>query len=130
MNVFVTIDLTVPPQKKHVAQMQSAARSLTNHLGSVQVTCPTESPKKICVRFTVPDARQSDVVDRIGRQFWQVDNYDNSSIGFSPAAKSKRRISRSNADAHLKRQVMGREVVVGIAKGKLDIRTGNRLTGE
>jgi hypothetical protein len=28
--------------------------------------------------------------------------------------------SRHNADAHLKRQVMGREVVVAITKGKLD----------
>jgi secondary thiamine-phosphate synthase enzyme len=27
---------------------------------------------------------------------------------------------RDNADAHLKRQIMGREVVVAITKGKLD----------
>lgn len=30
------------------------------------------------------------------------------------------RIGEDNADAHLKRQVMGREVVVAITKGKLD----------
>jgi hypothetical protein len=31
-----------------------------------------------------------------------------------------------NADAHLKRQVMGREVVVAITKGKLDFVRGNK----
>jgi secondary thiamine-phosphate synthase enzyme len=31
------------------------------------------------------------------------------------------RTCEDNADAHLKRQVMGREVVVAISKGKLDL---------
>jgi thiamine phosphate synthase YjbQ (UPF0047 family) len=31
-----------------------------------------------------------------------------------------------NADAHLKRQVMGREVIVAITKGQLDFDLGNR----
>ena len=31
-----------------------------------------------------------------------------------------------NADAHLKRQIMGREVVVAITKGKLDLVLGNK----
>jgi secondary thiamine-phosphate synthase enzyme len=31
------------------------------------------------------------------------------------------RTGEDNADAHLKRQVMGREVVVAITKGKLDL---------
>ena len=31
------------------------------------------------------------------------------------------RTGEDNADAHLKRQIMGREVVVAIAKGKLDL---------
>ena len=37
-----------------------------------------------------------------------IDNYDHNKTG------------EDNADAHLKRQVMGREVVVAITKGKLD----------
>jgi len=37
-----------------------------------------------------------------------IDQYDHNKTG------------EDNADAHLKRQVMGREVVVGITKGKLD----------
>ena len=38
----------------------------------------------------------------------------------SPATYAHNRTGEDNADAHLKRQVMGREVVVAITKGKLD----------
>src|SRR3954469_10522829 len=38
----------------------------------------------------------------------------------SPARYAHNRTGEDNADAHLKRQVMGREVVVAITKGKLD----------
>ncbi len=86
MEVSVTIDLSVVPQGKHVEQMRSAAGSLTDDSASVQVTRPRTSPRQICARFTVPDARQGDVVGRIGRQFWQVEDYQYSRIGFSRRA--------------------------------------------
>ena len=38
----------------------------------------------------------------------------------SPARYAHNRTGEDNADAHLKRQVMGREVVVAVTKGKLD----------
>jgi secondary thiamine-phosphate synthase enzyme len=38
----------------------------------------------------------------------------------SPARYAHNRPGEDNADAHMKRQVMGREVVVAITKGKLD----------
>ena len=38
----------------------------------------------------------------------------------SPAKYQHNRTGEDNADAHLKRQVMGREVVVAITKGRLD----------
>jgi secondary thiamine-phosphate synthase enzyme len=38
----------------------------------------------------------------------------------SPAAYRHNRTGEDNADAHMKRQIMGREVVVAITKGKLD----------
>src|SRR3954471_15011419 len=38
----------------------------------------------------------------------------------SPATHAHNRTGDDNADAHLKRQVMGREVVVAIPEGKLD----------
>jgi hypothetical protein len=38
------------------------------------------------------------------------------------------RTGEDDADAHLKRQVMGREVVVAITKGRLDPGPGNRFS--
>jgi secondary thiamine-phosphate synthase enzyme len=38
----------------------------------------------------------------------------------SPARYAHNRTGEDNADAHLKRQVMGREVVVAVTNGKLD----------
>jgi len=38
----------------------------------------------------------------------------------SPARYRHNRTGEDNADAHMKRQIMGREVVVAITKGKLD----------
>jgi len=37
-----------------------------------------------------------------------------------PVSQYRHNVGEDNADAHLKRQVMGREVVVAITKGKLD----------
>jgi secondary thiamine-phosphate synthase enzyme len=39
----------------------------------------------------------------------------------SPARYAHNRTGEDNADAHHKRQIMGREVVVAITKGKLDL---------
>ena len=96
MEVSVTIDLSVVPQPRHVEQMLSAARSLTDDPSSVRVTCPPSAPKEICAVFSIPKARQVDGVDRIGRRFWQVEDYQNSSIGFSPSPKRTRRTSGSS----------------------------------
>ncbi|MDX1961678.1 MAG: secondary thiamine-phosphate synthase enzyme YjbQ [Pirellulales bacterium] len=38
----------------------------------------------------------------------------------SPARYAHNRTGEDNADAHLKRQIMGREVVVAVTRGKLD----------
>lgn len=37
------------------------------------------------------------------------------------------RTGEDNADAHLKRQIMGREVVIAITKGNLDFVPGNKV---
>ncbi len=37
-----------------------------------------------------------------------------------PASQYRHNVGEDNADAHLKRQIMGREVVVAITEGKLD----------
>ena len=45
----------------------------------------------------------------------------------SPNHYHHNRTGEDNADAHLKRQVMGREVVVAITNGKLDFGTWERI---
>jgi hypothetical protein len=96
MQVSVTVDLSVAPQERHLEQMRSAARSLTDDPASVQVSFASTSPKQVCARFTVPDARQGDVVSQIGRRFWDIENYNDSGIGFSRPARGKRRTSGSS----------------------------------
>ena len=39
---------------------------------------------------------------------------------YAPVAQYRHNVGEDNADAHLKRQVMGREVVVAVTDGKLD----------
>jgi secondary thiamine-phosphate synthase enzyme len=38
-----------------------------------------------------------------------------------PVAQYRHNVGEDNADAHMKRQIMGREVVVAVTKGKLDL---------
>ena len=45
----------------------------------------------------------------------------------SPERYQHNRTGEDNADAHLKRQVMGREVVVAITAGRLDLGTWERI---
>jgi len=94
MQVSVTIDLSVMPESRHLEQMRSAAVSLSDDSSSVRVACLPDAPRKIEAQFSIPDARQIDVVDRIGRRFWQVEDYRDSSIGFSRPSKRKRRTNR------------------------------------
>ena len=38
----------------------------------------------------------------------------------APVSQYRHNVGEDNADAHLKRQIMGREVVVAVTRGKLD----------
>ena len=91
MNVSVTIKLTVPASAKHLEQVREAAEGLTDSRGSVEVAQLPEDPTSLKVRFTVPDARQEEVVDRLGRRFWSVEDYSTSTIGFGPRRRRSRR---------------------------------------
>ena len=68
--------------------MRQAAEALTNAKSSFQVSQPAGDPKRLTARFTVPEARQADIVDHIGRKFWDyIEDYADSSIGFSSGAR-------------------------------------------
>ncbi len=45
----------------------------------------------------------------------------------APVDQYRHNVGEDNADAHLKRQVMGREVVVAISGGRLDLGTWERI---
>src|ERR1035441_4006490 len=97
MKVTVTIDLTVPALKKHWRQMRKAARVLTDARNSVQVSQPAGNPKRLMVSFSMPKARQADVVDGIARQFWHwMEDYSDSSIGFESERRRTRRPRKSS----------------------------------
>jgi hypothetical protein len=98
MNVSVTIKLTVPAAAKHFQQVREATAGLTDSRGSVEVVQLPGDPTSVKARFTVPDARQEDVADRIGRRFWNVGDYSTSTIGFGPRRRSARRSGRLPQD--------------------------------
>jgi hypothetical protein len=96
MDVCVAIELSVTPGDHHVQQMKSAALYLTDDKSSVQVKCPPDSSKQAVAQFTIPKARQMDVVDRIGKAFWCVEDYQNCRIWFPQPPRRKRRTSGSS----------------------------------
>ena len=44
-----------------------------------------------------------------------------------PVAQYRHNVGEDNADAHMKRQIMGREVVVAVTDGKLDFGTWEQI---
>lgn len=44
-----------------------------------------------------------------------------------PVSQYRHNVGEDNADAHMKRQVMGREVVVAVTEGRLDFGTWERI---
>ncbi len=45
----------------------------------------------------------------------------------APVSQYQHNVGEDNADAHMKRQIMGREVVVAVTEGKLDLGTWERI---
>lgn len=44
-----------------------------------------------------------------------------------PVSGYRHNVGEDNADAHMKRQIMGREVVVAVTEGRLDFEPGSRF---
>lgn len=45
----------------------------------------------------------------------------------APVSQYRHNVGEDNADAHMKRQIMGREVVVAVTEGQLDLGTWERI---
>ena len=83
MNARVELECRKPPGKADEQETFEAARCLTDNPESIVISIPEEKPNTIVAEFTIPRARQGDVVDRIGRRFRvYVSNYAQSTISF------------------------------------------------
>ena len=82
MNINVEIILTQRPTTHEEHQVYEVAEYLTDNPDSVEVTIVSNKSQSIIAEFTIPNARQIEVVDRIGRAFWNIEHYSTSNISF------------------------------------------------
>jgi hypothetical protein len=83
MNVKVEIKLCTNPEKQNYDEMYNAAESLTNDVESIMIYQPKRPKNTLVAEFTIKNARQIDIVDRIGKEFsYNLEDYLDSSISF------------------------------------------------
>ncbi|MCP4699029.1 MAG: hypothetical protein GY862_19575 [Gammaproteobacteria bacterium] len=90
MNVKIEISLDVSPSGRHEEQARNIAEHLADDKSRVMVFAHPRRSKMLVAEFTIKKARQIDVVDKIGKSFWDVEDYNDSSIAF-PATRTKKR---------------------------------------
>jgi len=83
MNVKVEIKLCSNPEKQNYDEMYNASESLTNDVDSIIIYQPKRPKNTLVAEFTIKNARQIDIVDRIGKEFsYNLEDYLDSSISF------------------------------------------------
>jgi len=104
MDVRVQIDLSIPPEERHIACMRSAANLLTNDRDSVQVSVPADCPKAVLGAFTIPRAREMDVVDKIMRECAMfMEDFQDQTVWFpKKPRKRKPRRAQQQIDPYFK----------------------------
>ena len=104
MKVRVYVTLSVKPVKKHVDAMRYSASTRTDDKGSVSVSVDPDEGKTLVAEFTVPKARQMDVVDRIVQAFEDfVPDAIDFSASFPPTEAEARKAARALERAKAKR---------------------------
>jgi hypothetical protein len=102
MKVHVYVTFSVKPEKKHGEAMRLSASSRTDDKDSVSVSTAPGNGKTLVAEFTVPKARQMDMVDRIVQAF---EDFVPDAIDFSASfprseaedRKAKRALERAKA---------------------------------
>lgn len=98
MDVRVQIDLSVPPADNHIEALNSAACHLTDDRESVRVTVDPDAPKSMIAAFTIPRAREMDVVDKIMRECAMfMEDYQDQTVWF-PKKPRKRKPRRAQQE--------------------------------
>ena len=88
MKVCVEIELTAPSASKHLREMESAAERMSDDLSSVRSWVNKEKPKSVFAEFTMPRARQTDVVGRIMHEFaLYMEDYSTQLVWFPRSPK-------------------------------------------
>jgi len=91
MHVRVQVELTAPARETHLREMLSAAVRLTDDRESVRTSVVVDDPRAMLAEFTMPKARQMDVIDKIGHTFALfMEDYSTQLIWFpKPKRKAK-----------------------------------------
>ena len=98
MDVRAQVDLDVEAGNGHLAEMLSAARLLTDNHESVRASVLPNNPKSMIAEFTIPRAREMDVVDQIMHKFAMfMDDYSDQCICF-PKQPRQRRSRKAQQD--------------------------------
>lgn len=99
MKVCAEVELTALGTAKHLREMKAAAERMADDRSSVRAWVDKEKPKSVFVEFTMPRARQMDVVDRIMHEFTlYMEDYSTQSLWF-PHPPRKRRSRRNPTEA-------------------------------
>jgi hypothetical protein len=94
MMVRSEVELTAPAADKHLREMGSAAKRITDDRSSVRAWVDKNRPKSVYAECTIPRARQMDVVDKIMHEFAEyMEDYSTQSVWF-PHPPRKRRSRR------------------------------------
>ncbi len=94
MKVCVQVDLRTLAADKHLSEMRDAAERVTDDKQSVRVSVLDHEPRAMLAEFTMPKARQMDVVDKIMHEFALfMEDYKTQSVWFPhpPRNRSKRK---------------------------------------
>ena len=133
MMVRSEIELGVPATELHVAIAREAAESLTCDKQPVVVEIPKEYPKVVVTSFSVPQARQMDVVDRIAkRMVLDMEDYQDQCICFPKSEAEKRHDQRKLERAKERRRQarLAREMLEKRTLGGQSRSDGTRMLAE
>ncbi|MDD2455623.1 MAG: hypothetical protein PHE10_04750 [Kiritimatiellae bacterium] len=104
MKVRVYVTLSVEPANRHSDAMRSSASSRTDDKASVSVFTAKGDSRTLVAEFTVPKARQMDVVDRIVQEFEDfVPDAIDFSASFPRSEADERKAKRASERAKAKR---------------------------
>jgi hypothetical protein len=111
MMVHIYVDLRVVPEEKHFESMRFCANRLTDNKESVEVVQHSEKvPKTLIAKFSVPKARQMDVVDKITQTFADfVEDSMDFGADFPRSAAEERKAKKASERAKARRKAQRAE---------------------